>query len=577
MDALSLEQKIVVFFKEEIAKGKNHIEIINGLKTTYGSSIKPDEYTMAFNNAFGNSNYTPLEFAQLAKVYYDNPNDVAKCIKLEYQEYTALNTGKLLLQPTIYPKLTVDEMTKALSYAGYAKAEVDMAVDQLYGETTVGYVLMLDTSGTMRGAIGQVKIDAKAFVNYSKYKDQFGINQFNSNASWVFPTNGKIATVSENLDELSKAADAIEQKVVETSGSTNMGQAIEFGNNLIAQATTDTRAFVILSDGDSNCGPSPVSVLGNETPIFVAALGQYAQRSYYDELLAKNPESKFYWKPTAIDMMEVFNDIRATPKDVAVTTNGTVRYAGSNYQIVDSLISEESEEAQFSVVWTNLKCQYTSNDPTGYNINVILYDPTGKKTDLKPQITGPGYCIFNVYGVRPGNWKTLVQYSVPDILYGTTGGFEFNTLISLNLEAPYVHKKGVPLILSAKLLENGKPIENAIVQAQIISPKLSIENALIRYQDELTNIAPDDNFLQKGVDENVAKLHTLRMSKLQAGDILPTAKNALMLKQNKDGHFEGKIIPTEAGAYNIKVTAHGVNPITKQHFCRVIEHAVLVG
>lgn len=577
MDTQVQESTLANFLIEEADQGKNNIEIALDLKKTYGTSIEPEEFSMAFKDTFGAKDYTPLEFAQMAKIYYGNPNDVAKCIKIEYTEFTALQTGKLLLQPTIYPELSIDEMTEALNYAGYAKDEVDRAIDELYGETTVGYVLMLDSSGSMYDSIGMVKIDAKAFTGYSKYKDQFGINQFNYNASWVYPNDSNIVTVDKDLNVLNDASNAIEDKIKDTGGRTNLGEAIQLGNEMINQATTDTKAFVILSDGASNIGPSPVSVLGNEPPIFVAGLGRYVKRENFTDLLAKNSKSKFYWKPDAIGMMEIFNDIRAVPKDVDVTTNGTSQYTGSNFQIIESLISAESEEAQFSVVWSNPECQYTPDNPSGYNVNVVLYDPTGKKTKFKPQITGPGYCIFNVYGVRPGTWKTLVQYSVPDNLYGTTGGFEFNTLTTLDVEAPYIHKKGEPLTFTAKLLGDGKPIENAVVQAQVISPQLSVENALNKYKNELLNVTPDDNFIKKGVDENIAKLHTLRMSKIKTEDILPVAKNGLMLKQNKNGHFEGKIIPAEAGAYNIKVIAHGVNPVTKKHFSRVAEHAILVG
>lgn len=572
------ENAVINFLVAKKKTGETDLEIIQELRSTYGQdTIDPSTFVVCLGDAFHITNYTPLEFAEMAKAYYGNANDVAKCIKLEYTSYTAEEVGKLLLQPTIYPDLTIDDMTAALIYAGFSLIEAETAVEELYGETTIGYVLMLDTSGSMGDAIGQVKIDAKAFVGCSKYKDQFGINQFNYNASWVYPNDANIVTVDENLSVLNDATNAIEQKVVATYGMTNLGEAISFGNQMIAQANTTRKAFIILSDGASNTGTAPESVLGDEPPIFIAGLGSYVKESNFQKLLAKNTNSKFYWRPTAIDMMEMFNDIRAIPNDVAATANQTNAYNGSNFQIIESDISSESEEAQFSVVWTDQRCQYTSGNPSGYNINVLLYDPTGKKTSYKPAITGPGYCVFNVNGVRPGTWKTLVQYSVPDSLYGTTGGFEFNTLTTLDIEAPYIHKIGKPLTFTAKLLNDGKPTENAIVQAQVISPKISVENALHKYKNELLNVAPDDNFIKKGVEENIAKLHTLRMSKLKTEDILPTAKNALILKQNKNGYFECNIIPTEAGAYNIKITAHGVNPVTKKHFSRVAEHAILVG
>ena len=562
--------------ENEKVKGINIRDIVNQLINDFGSSMDPQSFVDSINNEIAGKSFTPLEFAEMAKKYNDNPCFVASCIKRQYKEYNALQVGNLLLQPTIYPTLSIASMTAALTQAGFSQGEAEKAVEELYGETSVGYVLMLDTSSSMDEALGQVKIDAKAFVGCSKYKDQLGINQFNDTASWVYPSNSNIVTVDEDLKILKDAANAIENRINCTHGMTAMGEAINLGNEMLKNAVTDTKAFIILSDGYSNVGRPPESVLGNEPPIFVAGLGRILRKEFFTKLLAKNQNSKFYWKPTAIDMMEVFNDIRAEPKDVALTTNGTAQYSGSNFQVIESLISEESEEAQFNVVWSDQRCQYTPNDPTGFNINVILYDPTGKKTNYKPQITGAGYCVFNVYGVQPGTWKTLVQYSLPETIHGTTGGFEFNTLLTLNVEGPAVHQKGAPLTFTAKVFENGLPVENAIVHAQVMAPTISLENALIKYSNELQNIVPDESLIECGEDENIARLHSLRMEKMKTEDILETARSLQILQQNDDGHFEGLINPMEAGAYNIKVTAEGVNSLTKMPFKRVKEYSVLV-
>lgn len=568
---------VINFLETKKKTGETYLKIIQELRSTYGpNSIDPSTFVACLGVAFGITNYTPLEFAEMAKVYYGNANDVAKCIKLGYTSYTAEEVGKLLLQPTIYPDLTIDDMTAALVYAGFSQSEARTAVKELYCETTVGYVLMLDSSASMDTAIGQVKIDAKAFISLSKYNDQFGINQFSDNATWVYPSNSNIVTVDKDLTVLNAAAEAIEQKVVST-GMTNMGGAISLGNEMIKQSTAHTKSFIMLSDGYSNVGTDPVNVLGNEPPLFVAGLGRILKESYFTKLLAKNPKSKFYWSPSAIEMMEIFNDIRAIPNDVAVTANQTNAYNGSNFQIIESDISSESEQAQFSVVWTNERCQYTSGNPSGYNINVILYDPTGKRTSYKPAITGPGYCVFNVNGVQPGTWKTLIQYSLPEKLYGTSCGFEFNTLISLDIEAPNLHKVGNQLPFTAKLMENGKPIENAIVQAKITSPHISVENAIIKYKNQLNLVKPHEGLLMNGASEDVAKLHTLWENNMSSHDILATTNSYHILKQNNDGHFEGVITPNEAGAYNIEVSAKGINSLTNKPFSRVKQFSVLVG
>lgn len=99
-------------------------------------------------------------------------------------------------------------------------------------EKTLAFVLMLDTSGSMADAINMVKIDAKAFVRMARKGDQFAINHFDTNASWVYPDskNPKLLTVSQDLHETKDALNYIE--AVSASGVTAMGDAIKLGNQI---------------------------------------------------------------------------------------------------------------------------------------------------------------------------------------------------------------------------------------------------------------------------------------------------------------------------------------------------------
>lgn len=446
-------------------------------------------------------------------------------------------------------------------------------------ETTVGYVLMMDSSGSMHDATSMVKIDAKAFVRESRPNDQFGINQFNNNASWVYPSSGNIATVSGSLAETAAAADAIESQIQANPSNymTNLGQAFEFGNNMINQATTDTKAFVILSDGYWNVGPNPANILGSEPPIFVAGLGPCMKKSYFEPLLAKNPNSKFYHQPNAWEMMQIFNDIRALPVDVALTANQMDSYSGSDYKIIESVVSEDSDEAQISVVWSDNRYKYTSGSPSGYNINVQLIDPSGKTTSYQPQIVDEGYCIFNLSSVQPGTWRTLVQYSVPSQVYGTAGSFEFNSQVSLDVDAPVFHSSGKPLPFSVKMSDEGQGLDGLTVQAKIRKPELSVDNALSKYKRDLETVKPDENLLKQGASEEIAKLHSLRMSRIHQKDILPVLSEYQVLKPSGDGLYQGSVLNTlEAGPYVVDLMVKGTNPKTKKTFSRVKQFAVLV-
>ena len=187
---------------------------------------------------------------------------------------------------------------------------------------TLAFVLMLDTSGSMWNAIDMVKIDAKAFIRQARVGDQFAINEFSDNGSWVYPagTNPKLLTVKEGLHETEAALHYIEK--LKTHNMTAMGEAIQIGNQIMKNTslTSDLKAYVILSDGAHNQGVNPVSVLGSEPPVYIAALGNVSKR-YFDQLTAKNPKSRFYNQPNAYQMMLMFNQILADANDNELMLN----------------------------------------------------------------------------------------------------------------------------------------------------------------------------------------------------------------------------------------------------------------
>ncbi len=446
-------------------------------------------------------------------------------------------------------------------------------------QTKVGFVLMLDNSGSMREAMPMVKIDGKAFVREARPGDQLGVNNFNQNASWLYPTGGSpsIATVDGSLVQTKEAAAAIEA-LAASYKTTNLGHAIELGNDMIGQATTDVKAFVILSDGIWNTGPDPTSVLGAEPPIFVAGLGPHLSKEMYEPLLAKNVNSKFYHKPNAWEMMQIFNDIRALPQDVALTANALGHYDGSDYTLTQSVISADSEEAQFVVVWTDKRFKYTSGDPGGFAINVVLIDPTGKTSGIKPVIVDDGYCIFNLENVQPGTWHTLVQYSVPMSIYGTSGGFQFDTVVNLEVDGPSYHPIGEPLTFRARMIDEGSPIEGLTVHARITKPVISIDGALRKYHERLKSVQPARQLEGAEIPEEHARLLTLRDSLMEEGDILGTKSSHQLMTSTPEGDYECTLSDLEeAGAYSIEVQVTGANSATGRAFSRTANLSTLVG
>lgn len=439
-------------------------------------------------------------------------------------------------------------------------------------KNTVGSILMLDVSGSMSDALARVKINAQAFINELLLPgDQFGINQFSDNASWVFPTgqNPNIVKVSADYHELIDAAAKVEN--IRTYNMTNMGEAIQLGNAMIKQATTDRKSFVILSDGLWNVGLNPVTVLAKEPPIYVAGLGPCLQPSYFEPLLSKNKESKYYHSPDVAGMMKMFNDIRGEVSHVNILANKNVSYSGSNYKRVPVMVSSDTGEAQFSFVWPDKRFKYTSKEPGGFNMRIYLLDPDNKKMAGEPTIVGDGYCIYNLKNARKGQWNALVEYSLPESVMGTIGSFEFNSSVKMNIEAASFQSAGEPLDFKVELSDNGQPIEDLKIDACILQPTISVDNALRMHEPKLMKLMSTLEGLNGPQEEQnpLASLNQLRMNLIEAGqgDILALKPSMQTLSFSKDGFYKGVIQDTkEAGSYTVEVTVSGTSPVTGTPF-----------
>lgn len=441
-------------------------------------------------------------------------------------------------------------------------------------EKTLAFVLMLDTSNSMRSAINMVKIDAKAFVRMARKDDQFAINRFASNASWVYPegNNPKLLTVSQDLHETKEALDYIE--AVSASGVTAMGKAIKLGNQIMenSKVTTDLKAYVILSDGDHNHGTDPADVLKDNPPVYIAALGRVS-RKYFDRLTAKNPNSKFYNQPNAYQMMLMFNQIIADSNDNELMLNELDNYRkGADYVIKKFQVSAADNSAQVNVVWSDQKYKYTSGTPGGNSINIVLIDPDDKNTDIKPDISENGYCIYNLENVKPGEWKVLIQYSVPEVITGTVGGVDFYTDIKTNLLLPAGTGTHEALDIRVSVLNEGAVLDNVKVTTQISRPIISEADINEQYAKKLDAIMRDSDSSADEEMRSSTALEKLRSEILETEhkDIFAKQVSTHTLALSKDGEYivtlEGVDKP---GLYNVDAKIDGVNPKTNLPFTRL--------
>ncbi|MDR1448408.1 MAG: VWA domain-containing protein [Candidatus Ancillula sp.] len=401
----------------------------------------------------------------------------------------------------------------------------------------LGFVQMLDVSGSMYGALPQVKIDAKSFVREGRPGDQFGVNAFSDDAWWVYPTTNipNIVTITDSCEETSDAANKIETQTIHNM--TNIADALNKATQMLHTANTELKAYVLFSDGNSNWGNPPENEIDSNIPIFIAGLGSL-NRTQFDLMTAKNPKSKFYNQPNAYQVGLMFNHIVADSNEVNLIVNKLEKdKSGSNYFIKDAVISGTDTEPQLSVVWSNEKYSYTSGYPSTNSIRVTLIDPFDNDTDIKPTITDGGYCIFNTSGLLPGTWKVLVEFSSAEALDFTVGGVEYNSGITSSITAVDTDdNSNFDIAVNTKI--NGEEVQDL---------QISGESTSIHYldqQDDLDNnveVARNDVKFTKRQLLSVPKKNILRL------------KNELKTDNNSNVQFS---------SHSVSVKISGINPNT---------------
>lgn len=338
-----------------------------------------------------------------------------------FSDLTVDEMCRIIVNEYNNPLIAKDALKDLLIKCGYDEASADAAITKYYPRS-LGYVLMLDDSASMRSASAIIKIDAKAFVDCSRTGDQFGVNGFGVDAAWIYPTGDAPApaAVTEGRDEI-KAAEAEIDKLKTNGSLTNIGAAVVLSNAMEEQMDTDIKAYVLISDGAANTGPNPALGLNNEPPIYIAGLGPWMKESYFTAMLAKNEKSKFYNSPNAVDMMMIFNQILADSSQSLLLLNHMEACQGTNYSVQEFTICGKGNRSLISVVWSDKKYRYTPGYPSGNQINLVLIDPDNHSTSIQPQIVDDGFCIYDLCNAKPGTWKILSQYTLTDTVSATSG------------------------------------------------------------------------------------------------------------------------------------------------------------
>lgn len=389
-------------------------------------------------------------------------------IKQCYQQLTVDSLFQLVLNEYTNAIISKKEIEELLSACG-ASNSVETAESK-----SLGFVMMLDVSGSMGYWISRVKIDAKAFVRQSRIGDQFGINTFSDNAKWIYPEGDDPDIITVNsLDDTKKAIRPIEN--IHVLELTNIGEAISFGNKMIEKSTADIKAFVLLSDGYWNCGQDPVGILKPEPPIFIAALGNYVRREHFQKLIDKNEKSDYYQTPNVAGMMRMFNQIINDISNSSLSLNEEEELPkGSDFIVKRFNLSKIGGSVTANVVWDNEIFQYTEG-MLEYNLaNVYFVNPKGDSVYIKPDVADPGYCIFRFKNTMLGNWAVVIEYTSHDKMECTIGVME-DTTINTEIIAPIDISVDAIIPIRVNVWDNGVPLTDCSIEANVKSPIKEIQ------------------------------------------------------------------------------------------------------
>jgi hypothetical protein len=441
---------------------------------------------------------------------------------------------------------------------------------------TVSACVIVDTSASMTqyGYVAVTKIDSKAFISYALPNDAIGVVNYDYSAANAYPPNGGMATVDASLTQPIAAAQVV-QNLNFNGSATAIGLGIQTAYSALGgSGLPSPRAAVLLSDGYQNHGVDPLS-LPTTYPIYTCAMGPNSDQNLLQQI-ATRTGGVFYYMPYPVNMMQIYNQIRARQPAI----QNVVNYLGGlnsqqTTQLLPAVIGTNQTQQQIGVVWSDSTYVYSGQpNPSGNNLYIALYDPTGTKVTTGPAIVGTGFVVFNLPTPMAGTWNVYSQYpGSSSALYLTTGVFEFPSnaaaAIRLDVDAPVTQKAGQPLAVNAQVFDGDEPVKVDSMQVEVVSPKLSVKNALAKYSGELKALSLSAADADGYPDEARARLALFARLQGPGVDVVSHRQVEAPMMKAKDGRHGFVVTDTaQAGGYNAIVKVTGFSPKSKTAFQR---------
>lgn len=485
-----------------------------------------------------------------------------------------------------WPHDELDDNDRAYSY--YVQEQVAQPVDLMF---------VHDMSGSMDtyGYVDPAKDKAQMLSLHMGSADSLGVVSFGTGRSSNTPFVGSIEAVTYNettldcpLGPLSVAGHQLDAfnaiDDMETGGCTPIGQGlIRARDQLIFPGlSTNTKAIVLLSDGEENVAPiihPPVdetcwfypsdtffdpATLDNPNPVlditvYPIVLGpSQAWAEQLLEALATATDGKRIFTPLDdFDLGAAYQLIReyVTFDDMLIFERGEI---GGNNQYTFNL-ETIPDELLLSLQWP------FDNGATQLDLR---FGPTGAELDYRalrkmPIHRGKSYLIVRIPNPQATQWDIeVVKRQGPETgtpytlaVYTDRVGIQF-----IPQWQTKVYKTGEPIVIEVRGLYHRTPFSNAVVKATARIPTRGVSNLLRQYRKQLQGVG-------KGLDADKSKVVQLvhALKKIVGDEPLVKYREVnFQLKDDGqtpdkkagDGIFTGQLVDTpSAGMYDIRLSA----------------------
>ena len=274
--------------------------------------------------------------------------------------------------------------------------------------------IVIDRSGSMAGAkLNQAKAAAKLLVDQAELgKSRYGVTAFDHTVTNVMALT--LINTDADRSAIKTAIDGIGY-----SGATAIGEAAAaaLAKLQALNAAGENKAVFLLSDGHSNSGRDPLSVIPSYTsasiPLFTFGFGADADPAVMQQLAAGTGGSYFFSPTTLAEITAAFQ-----AANLVATSNPGLASAALSPSVGTPALATVPVDGSLSRL--RLTVVYTGSAPTSV---VSFLSPTSQS--MTPASTGTGgagekLVYFDINEPPAGNWKVRIDNAGAGTSYSYT-------------------------------------------------------------------------------------------------------------------------------------------------------------